>query len=187
MHTYWGMKRIVVIVLTIALAACGGGNSHAPDAGPAASTDTSNLTYLDGGAINQWILGGAYSGSFQNFTEAAQLFQGTSQWSLSGENDNDADPVDISVFINFDVSPVEGTTYDFSNVSAANITVQKKQSTPGASWVADTSPKAGRMSLVFTHAVDMPAYSHGTLQAILKASPTNVASERGEVALTLVF
>jgi hypothetical protein len=97
------------------------------------------------------------------------------------------DPVDISVFVNFDVSPAEGTTYDFSNVSAVSITVHKKQSTTGGSWVADNSPVAGRMSLVFSHVVDMPAYAHGTLQAILKANTTNLASERGDVALTLIF
>ena len=43
------------------------------------------------------------------------------------------------------------------------------------------------MSLVFSHVVDMPAYAHGTLQAILKASAANLTAERGDVALTLVF
>jgi hypothetical protein len=186
MRPHWKMERKLVIPLTAVFMACGGGGSHPPDAG-AGGADTTNLTFIDGGGINQWIIGGAYSGSFQNLSEAVQLFQGTVQWSLSGTNDLTDDPVDISVFVNFDVSPVEGTTYNFSNVSAANITIHKKQSTLGGSWVADNSPTAGSMSLDFTHVVDMPAYSHGTLQAILKANAANLASERGDVALTLVF
>jgi hypothetical protein len=184
-HACWKIRRKAVVAFATGFMACGCGSGHSPAAG--AGADASNLAFIGGGAVNQWVVAGAYSGSFQNATEAAQLFRGTVQWSLSGANDNPDDPVDISVFVNFDVSPVEGTTYDLSNVSAASITLHEKQSATGGTWAADSSPQAGRMSLVFSHVVDMPAYSHGTLQTILKAGAANLPAERGDIALTLIF